>query len=277
MMSLDQLDFEKYLGIIVHWLITFSPKVILAGIIAYFGLKVIKSLSKVTSEYLLKAKIGDEVAIFLANIIDVALKVILVLICASVLGVGLTSVVGILAAAGFAVGLALQGFLGNFASGLTIIFFKPYQIGDWVNLAGTFGKVKSIQIFNTILITPGEKTIIIPNGKVTDSVMTNLSTQSRMRLELKVYISYEEDFPTVKSAIESALLKCHTTMKDEKAEIGIENFDATHFTVTVRPFIHPDQYWNATFQVLEEIKKEMHYQKIKIYLPEGGSSITVGL
>jgi small conductance mechanosensitive channel len=171
----------------------------------------------------------------------------------------------------------LQGFLGNFASGLTIIFFKPYQIGDWVNLSGTFGKVKSIQIFNTILITPGDKTIVIPNGKVTDAVMTNFSTQGKMRLELKILMSYEVDFPHVKTAINEALKRCKTIDQNVPAIIGIESFEANHIGITIRPYIHPDNYWASTFEVLEALKQEMHNQNIKIFLPESGQLVKVGL
>ena len=114
----------------------------------------------------------------------------------------------VLAAAGFAIGLALQGFLGNFASGLTIIFFKPYKVGDWVQISDMFGKVKAIQIFNTTLITPGDKTLIIPNGQVTDNIITNMSTEGKIRIELTVTMPYEESFPKVQEVIKNALTAC---------------------------------------------------------------------
>ena len=107
--------------------------------------------------------VSREIGAFLHNIVEVLLKAAIILMAVSFLGVGLSSLVAVMGAAVFAIGLSLQGFLGNFASGLTIVFFKPYGIGDWVQFGDTFGKVTSIQIFNTILITPGQKTIIIPN------------------------------------------------------------------------------------------------------------------
>ena len=177
------------------------PKVIISILVIYFGLKVVKKLSKVFSVVLKKASIDIEIEEFLLSLIDIFLKIIVFVIAASIIGIKLSALFGVLAAAGFAVGLALQGFMGNFASGLTIIFFKPYKVGDWVQISGIFGRVKNIEIFSTNLITPGDKTLVIPNGKVTDDIITNFSTRGKIRIELQVTMPYEESFPKVKAII----------------------------------------------------------------------------
>ncbi|MEM1122123.1 MAG: mechanosensitive ion channel family protein, partial [Bacteroidota bacterium] len=184
-------------------------------------------------------------------------------------GFDASSLVAVLAAAGFAVGLALQGFLGNFASGITIVFFKPYKVGDWVSVADQFGKVESIQIFNTILITPGKKTLIIPNGQVTDNVITNFSTRGHIRLELTVTMPYAESFPKVRQTILTALKDVPNIINNPEPEIGIESYDSHNIIIAVRPFINPDDYWDATFDTHAHIKKAFNAAGIQVAYSEG--------
>ncbi len=257
--------FEK----IQLWAVEFVPKVLLAVIIIWIGLKIAKRLSKVVSLSLDKAGIDIEIKEFLASIIDLILKALVFLIAASVVGIEFSALFGLLAAAGFAVGLALQGFLGNFASGLTIIFFKPYKVGDWVQVSDTFGKVKNIEIFSTNLVTPGDKTLIIPNGQVTDSIITNFSTRGKIRIELSVTMPYEESFPRVKSVIENALKSVDYILQDPAPLIGIESYDSHNIVIAVRPYILPDQYWEATFEVYSAIKESFKENNIKVAYSEG--------
>jgi small conductance mechanosensitive channel len=260
---------NKYVVKIQSWAVEFVPKVLLAVIIIWIGLKVAKRLSKVVSVSLDKAGIEIEVKEFLASIIDLLLKALVFLIAASVVGIEFSALFGLLAAAGFAVGLALQGFLGNFASGLTIIFFKPYKVGDWVQVSDTFGKVKGIEIFSTNLVTPGDKTLIIPNGQVTDSIITNFSTRGKIRIELSVTMPYEESFPRVKGVIENALKSVDYILQDPAPLIGIESYDSHNIIIAVRPYILPDQYWEATFEVYSAIKESFKENNIKVAYSEG--------
>lgn len=267
---------EKYALQAQDWAMAFLPKMLLALIVLYLGFKLLDKINKTVRNGIEKANISPEITSFLSNIIDVILKIAIILISVSILGVGVSSLVGIIAAAGFAVGLALQGFLGNFASGLTIVFFKPYKIGDWVQIADTFGKVTAIQIFNSTLQTPGEKTIIIPNGQVTDGIITNFSTAGRMRLELKIHMSYAESYPKIESIIKETLKEVKTILPHPEAEIGIELYDSHRIEIAVRPFIHPDNYWSATFEVNKKIKSAFHHYNIKIAYSEGIEFGTIG-
>jgi len=150
-------DITKYQDIVITWAISFVPKIILAGTVLFIGLFVAKKVNVLIYKTLEKAGLEKEILDFLHSLIDILLKIVVVLIAASIVGVKMTALIGLLAAAGFAIGLALQGFLGNFAAGLTILFFRPYRIGDWVNVSDHFGKVKNIQIFNTTLDTPNAR------------------------------------------------------------------------------------------------------------------------
>jgi len=201
--------------------------------------------------------------------LDIAMKFVVLLMAAGVIGFQLSSLVAVLAAAGFAVGLALQGFLGNFASGITIVFFKPYKVGDWVEVSDKFGQVESIQIFNTTLITPGKKTLIIPNGQVTDGIITNFSTEGHIRLELQVSIPYAESFPKIKPIILGALNGLPGILPDPEPLIGIEQFDTHNVIVSVRPFIMPDDYWDVTFLSYAAIKKAFNENNIQVAYSEG--------
>ncbi len=263
------LDLEKYQTLLTDWAITFVPRVIFAGIVLFVGLMLAKKLSAITYKALEKSGLEKEVLDFLHSLIDVLFKIVVLLVAASIVGIKMTALIGLLAAAGFAIGLALQGFLGNFAAGLTILFFKPYRIGDWVNVSDHFGKVKNIQIFNTTLETPNDKVLVIPNGQVTDNIITNFSTKGKIRLELEVHMPYEESFPKVRSVIQKALTQSTIIDHEPAPEIGITTYDSHSITIAIRPYIDPDQYWKATYEVYALIKSEFSKNDIKAAYSEG--------
>ncbi len=266
---MDSEKIEKYIGDFTDWTVVFVPKLVAAILILFIGLFIVRKLSKVVKVGLEKANLGIEITEFLYSLVELLLKAVVFLVAASILGFEFSTLLGVLAAAGFAVGLALQGFLGNFASGLTILFFKPYRVGDWVKVSDHFGKVTSIQIFNTTLITPNDKTLIIPNGQVTDNIITNFSTEGNIRLELEVTMPYAESFPKVKQVIQEALNRCDSILKDPVPHIGIVTYDSHNIVVAVRPYIHPDNYWDATFEVYGAIKQSFSENGIQAAYSEG--------
>ncbi|MEO1012307.1 MAG: mechanosensitive ion channel family protein [Bacteroidota bacterium] len=267
----------KYWEEFVDWAMHYVPRIALAAVLLVLGWLLIKRLQKILHNAIERSHIDNEASSFLQSIVGIALKFVLLMVIVPVLGLELSALVGILAAIGFAIGLALQGFLGNFASGLTIVFFKPYRVGDWVEISEMFGKVKAIQIFNTILTTPGDKTLVIPNGQVTDNIITNFSTEGRIRLELIVPMGYEQDFPKVKGVIETALASVnHILMEEPKAHIGIESYDTHYINLTVRPYIAPDDFWEATFLVNQAIKRELSKAGVTMAYSEGVENGPIG-
>jgi small conductance mechanosensitive channel len=261
--------FNEYYDKFVDWAIVFVPKLFLALVILYIGFWIVRKVSRLIKIALEKAKVSPEISTFLNSILDMLMKFIIILIAAAIIGFDISSLVAVFAAAGFAVGLALQGFLGNFASGITIVFFKPYKVGDWVEVAEKFGKVESIQIFNTTIVTPGRKTLIIPNGQVTDGIITNFSTKGHVRLELQVSMPYVEDFPRIKPIIRQALKEVPSVLGEPEPEIGIEAFDSHNVIIGVRPYIHPDDYWEATFDAYARIKEAFNLHQIQVAYSEG--------
>lgn len=266
---MDTLDIDKYRLIATDKLITFLPKIALAIVILLIGLWIVKKLIVVLDKALQRASLSPELSGFFMSLAGIVLKFIVVLMAAATIGFQTSSLLGVLAGAVFAIGLALQGFLGNFASGITIVFFKPYKVGDWVQISEMFGKVESIQIFNTILATPGDKTLIIPNGQVTDNIITNFSTKGQMRLEISVTMPYGESFPKIKDIIKGALRDFPLIMAEPEPLIGIESFDSHNIIISVRPYIHPDNYWSATFETHERIKRAFHDAGVQVSYSEG--------
>lgn len=260
---------QQYGELALDNVIYFAPKILLAGIILWVGFKLISKVGKLISKALEKIQVSDTMRPFITSFVETILKIALLLISVSILGAKLSGLITVVAAMGFAVGIALQGSLGNFASGILILFLKPYEVGDWIQIDDKFGKVTEIAIFNTTLLTPGNKTLIVPNSKITDDVVTNLSRKGMVRLELNAHIPYAEDFPKVKSLILETLSKLPTILQDPLPEIGIENFDSHNILLAIRPYVDPEKYWEATFETHEAIKKVFHENGIKVAYSEG--------
>lgn len=254
----------------------FSPKLLGAILIVVIGFWVVKRLGNLARLSLERAKFSKEVTPFLLSFLNLGMRVVVLLAAANVVGIETTSIVGILAAAGFAVGLALQGSLSNFAAGILILVFRPYKVGDMVEINGKFGKVEEVHIFNTILSTPGLKTLIVPNGKVIEDTITNFSAKGMIRLELKVTMPYEESFPKVKGIIFDALYSLPTVLRNPQPEVGIESFDSHNIVLAVRPFILPNDYWEGIFEVNRAIKAAFNAHGIKVAYSEGVELGTIG-
>jgi len=266
-LSADKLN--QYMSSLMDWAVVFVPKLILAALVLFIGFWVARRVGSFIRAAISRANVASEVTSFLGSIIDIVLKLAVILVAASIVGFEVSSLLGLIAAVGFAVGMALQGFLGNFASGITIVFLKPYKVGDWVEIGDKFGRVESVEIFNTTIITPNEKTLIIPNGKVTDDTITNFSTKGRIRLELRVTMPYAEDYDKVEAIIRDALKTVSGVLSEPVPLIGIESFDSHNIVLAVRPYINPDDYWTVTYSAYAAIKKAYSMYGIQVAYSEG--------
>lgn len=258
-----------YINLIKENLIEFVPKILLAILILWIGFKLIKKFGIMLDKSLQKVQVSDTMRPFLNSLLSTLLKIVIVFVAVSIIGVELSGLVTIVAAMGFAIGLSLQGSLGNFASGILILFLKPYKVNDWIQIEERFGKVEEIGIFNTLLITPGKKTLIVPNSKITDGVVTNFSKRDYIRLELNIHIPYSEDFPRVKKIIQQELTKIPTINNSLETEIGIESFDSHNIILAVRPYTSPENFWQATYDTHQAIKNAFNQHNIKVAYSEG--------
>ncbi len=266
----------EYLEIAQEKIIFFAPKILLAIVILWIGFKVIKKLVKLFEIALEKGGMSTNIRPFLMSIVSVSLKVLLLITVAGIVGIELTIFATIIAASVFAIGMSLQGSLGNFASGLIVLSLKPYDVNDWIQIDDKFGKVEEIGVFNTVVVTPGRKTLIIPNSKITSDVVTNYSKKEMVRLEINVNMPYEESFPKVKKIIIEALSTIPQILSEPQPEIGIENFESHNVQIAVRPYVNPDDYWEALFSANESIKKGFSENGIKVAYSEGVEFGSIG-
>lgn len=267
--ELDTDQLTGWLQALIDLAKNYGPSLLLAVVLLVVGLKVIRKIEDITAKGMRVAGINEDLVPFLSSIVAIGLKIILFLAVAGIVGVDTASFVAVLAAAGFAVGLALQGSLSNFAAGIIILIFRPYKVGQWIEVCEKFGRVEEIQIFNTIIVTPGNKTLIIPNGQVVDNIVTNYSERGYVRLELAVSMPYGEDFPRVKGIIMAVLSEAPNVLSEPAPEVGIETFDTHNIILTVRPYVAPDNYWDVTFDVHQRIKTAFHDHKVQVSYSEG--------
>ncbi len=273
---MESVDIMKYVNQMTEMIIDFAPK--LAGAIAIWiiGFWLVKRISKLIDAGMQRGGLDPDIVSFLGSLINIALKMLVVLIAASLIGIEVTALVGILAAVGFAVGMALQGNLSNFAAGISIMILRPYRVGDWVEVSEKFGKVENIQIFYTTIVTPGHKTLIVPNGQIMENVITNFSAKGHIWLELNVHMPYSESYPKVRQVILDALATMPKVLETPAPQIGIEQYDSHFITLGVRPFIHPDDYWDVTFEAYERIKNAFSANNIQMAYSEGVEMGTIG-
>ena len=260
---------NSYLDQITQMIIDYVPKLALAVIVVIVGLKIINKLSNLAAKAMARAGISENILPFLHSILSVFMKVLLIFSVAGIVGIETSSFIAVLAAAGFAVGLALQGSLSNFAAGIIVLIFRPYKMGDWIEVQEKFGKVEEIQIFNTIIVTPGLKTLIIPNGQIVEGIVTNYSKKGCIRLELNVSMPYEESYPKVEKVLMDVLTTTPKVLQDPAPEVGIESYDSHNVILGVRPYVYPDDFWEVTFEVHRRIKAAFNEHNIKVAYSEG--------
>ena len=259
----------QYLEIATDQVVFYIPRILFAILVLWTGLKIIKKISGLTKKGLEKTGFADNIAPFIISLVDILLKIALFMGIAGILGANLTGLVAILAAAGFAVGMALQGSLGNFASGILILVLKPYVKGDWVKIDDYYGKVQEIGIFNTKIISADENTLIIPNSHITESTITNYSDIGTSRIAVFMPTPYTESFPKIKKLIGEALKEIPEVLKEPEPVIEIENFDTHNVIIAVRPYVAPENYWAGLRETRAVIKRVYHENGIKIAYVEG--------
>lgn len=254
---------------LVDLALIYGPPLLLGLVILIIGLKVITKIHTIVAKAMAAAGISESLVPFLSSVVSVGLKIVLFLAIASIIGINIASFVAILAAASFAVGLALQGSLSNFAAGIIILIFRPYKVGQWIEVCDKFGRVEEIQVFNTLIVTPGNKTLIIPNGQIVDNIVTNFSERGHVRIELAVTMPYGEDFPRVESIIMEVLRTTPGVLDEPVPAVGIETFDSHNIVLTVRPYVNPDDYWPVTFAVNRNIKAAFSSNNVQVSYSEG--------
>lgn len=262
-------DFSKYLDQFTGMIIEYAPKLGLALLVLLIGLRLINRLVDFVTNMMEKNGLSADIRPFLSSIIGVGLKLLLIFSVAGIIGIETTSFVAVLAAAGFAVGMALQGSLSNFASGVMILIFRPYKVDDLIQIEETQGHVEEIQIFNTIVTTLDNRTVIIPNSMAISGIITNLSTKKHLRVDLNVTMPYAEDFPKVEAIILEAVKSTPKVLTEPAPFVGIESFDSHNIILAVRPYCQTEDYWDVYFEVYRNVKQAMGAHNIQVAYSEG--------
>lgn len=260
---------EKLSGFL-EALISWSPKFVGAILVLFIGFWIVGKLLSIIKTSFEKTSLSEEIKPFLISLISAVLKIAVVLFAAGILGVETSSFVAMLAAVGFAVGMALQGSLGHIAAGILILVFKPYKVGDFITVGDHKGFVTGVQIINTMLRTLDNETVIIPNGTAISDVIINSTDEDGMtRLSIEVYMPYEEQYAKIHDIIKTALDSCKYVQKDPEPLIGIGTFDTHSIIVEVKPYALVEDYENAYFEATQAIKYAMGANGIKVAYSEG--------
>ena len=261
---------------IMDYVMAAAPGVLKAIVVLIVGLWVISRIMKLLNQVMVKRNVDKDLVPFLTSLTSVLLKVLLIFSVAGMVGIETTSFVAMLAAAGFAIGMALQGSLGNFASGVLILLFKPYKTGDLVEIDGQKGWVQSIEIFNTTIKAATNQNIIIPNSKATSDIVINHSANGFIRVDLFFAMPYEEDFERVQAAISSDMKNIAGVMSDPAPDVDIESFESHNINIGVFLHCKPEDYWAVYYAANKQIKATLGQNDFKMAYSEGIELGTIG-
>jgi small conductance mechanosensitive channel len=246
-----------------YWL-----QVVGAVLIFVIGRWLAKVISKLIGNAMTKAKVEPTLANFVKNLCHIALLTFVIIAALKKLGVPMTEFTVVVGAAGLAIGFALQGSLSNFAAGIMLIIFKPFKVGDFIEAAGKMGTVKEIQIFNTILNSPDNVRIIIPNGQITGTNIMNFTANGTRRIDLVIGVSYGDDLKKTHDVIEKIITGDDRVLKEPAYTIAVSELADSSVNFVVRPWVNASDYWAVRFDLIEKIKLALDKNGITIPFPQ---------
>ncbi len=248
--------------------VVYGMRVIFAVVILFVGLWLAKRIRNVVTKALRKNKIDETLVRFISSLVYIMLIAFVILATISEVGIETTSIVAILGAASFAIGLALQGSLSNFSAGVMLIVFRPFKVNQYIEAAGVKGTVEEIGVFVTRLLTPDNKVIYVPNSKLFGDVITNYSERETRRVDMVFGISYSDDIDKAKRII-SDVLNAHPKVRKEPAPmIVVKELADSSVNFAVRPWVNTPDYWDVYFNITETIKKRFDEEGISIPFPQ---------
>ena len=246
----------------------YGLKVVGAIIILVIGRFAAKMLTKMLSKAMEKGGVDVTLRNFIEDLTYTGLIIFVVIAALGKLGMPITQFVAVLAAASFAIGLALQGSLANFSAGVMLIMFKPFKVGDFVELAGEIGTVKEIQIFNTIMDTVDNIRVICPNAKVTSDIIHNYTANGNRRVDLVVGVSYGDDLKKAKEVIEQVLAEDDNVLNTPAPQVAVSELADSCVNLVVRPWATSEKYWTVYFDITEKVKVALDKNGITIPFPQ---------
>ncbi|MFK7933003.1 MAG: mechanosensitive ion channel family protein [Saprospiraceae bacterium] len=247
----------------------YAPKVIGAILTLIIGFMIAGWITGMVRKMLQRNEVDTTLIPFLSSLVNVAIKIMVLLAVAGMFGIETTSFVAVFGALAFAIGMALQGSLGHFASGVLLLVFRPYRVGDLVDIGGgNVGSVKEIQIFNTVLATLDNKRVIVPNGVVTSNVITNISGQGEIGVELTFGIGYDDDIDKAREIILRVGKECPWILDAPKQGVVVAALADSSVNLATRPFVKSEHYWDAFFYMQENVKKAFDKEGVSFPYPQ---------
>jgi small conductance mechanosensitive channel len=247
---------------------TYGLRLLTALIVLVIGLWIVGKISRVFGKMMQKREIDKSLQGFLRSLVSILLKVLVFISVLGMLGVQMTSFIAILGAAGLAVGLALSGTLQNFAGGVMILLFKPFKAGDFIDAQGFMGTVAEIQIFNTVLNTPDNKVIIIPNGGLATGSLTNFSKKETRRVDWTFGIAYGDSYQKAREVLNGLIEADERILKDPAPFIALSNLNDSSFDIVVRTWVNAADYWDVFFDMNEKVYETFAKEGINIPFPQ---------
>lgn len=245
-----------------------GKSILLAAIVAVIGYYIVRFINNMVARILERRNVEPTVQTFLKSFINITLLILLILTVVSTLGVNTTSLAALLASAGLAVGMALSGNLQNLAGGIILLLFKPYKVGDYIEAQGVSGTVKAIQIFHTILTTPDNKELFIPNGALSSGNITNYSKNDLRRVDMVVSVEYGTDTEKVKQVTQELLCSDSRILKDPAPFVAVNELGDNGVFFSIRVWVNGSDYWNVFFDTNERIYNEFNKQGIGFPFPQ---------
>ena len=264
--SLSQLDIV--IQNLINSGISAGKHIIAAVVIFIVGRFLIKLINRLVASILQRRHIEISVQTFLSSLVNIILTILLIITVIGALGVNTTSFAALIASAGVAIGMALSGNLQNFAGGLIILLFKPYRVGDFIDVCGVQGTVSAVQIFHTILLTPDNKAVYLPNGSTSSSTITNYSRENKRRIEWTFGIDYGEDVNRARTAILSVITADARILPDPAPFVAVGGLSDSSVDIIVRVWVPTEEYWNVYYDMHQRVYETFNEQKINFPYPQ---------
>ena len=262
------MDLSSLLAKVYELLTVWGLKVVAAVVTLIVGRWVARGVSNFIKKLMTKSKADVTLVSFVGNLSYVALLAFVIVAALNQLGIQTASFIAVLAAAGLAIGLALQGSLSNFAAGVLMIIFKPFKVGDFIEGGGVAGTVEEIQIFTTQLKTPDNKTIIVPNSKIAGDNITNYTVKGTRRVDFVFGIGYDDDIDNARRIIEEIIAQDERVLKDPAPMVAVSELADSSVNFTTRAWTSTDDYWSFYFDTTEKVKKQFDAEGISIPFPQ---------
>jgi small conductance mechanosensitive channel len=248
--------------------VSFLIKVAIAIVIFVVGRIVARAIAKGIRKLMHAQEVDKILEIFVSNLAYWAMMTFVIIAAITQLGIATTSLIAIMGAAGLAVGLALQGSLANFAAGVLIVMFRPYRVGDYVEVAGIAGSVLQVQILSTVLKTGDNKQIVVPNAQIMGSIITNYSANDTRRVDMVIGVSYEDDIDKVRATIKELIAADERILSDPECLIAVAELADSSVNFNVRPWVRSSDYWGVKYDLTEAIKKRFDKEGISFPFPQ---------